>query len=57
MAHGRDNAAADLVQGVGMNAYQLQHLDKTNAELRKDSEDLKKIKRKLLARKAQKNKK
>ena len=28
-----------------------QHLDKTNAELRKDSEDLKKIKQKLLARK------
>ena len=40
-----------------MNAYQLQHLDKANAELRKDSEDLKNIKRKLLARKAQKDKK
>lgn len=39
-----------------MNAYQLQHLDKTNAELRKDSEDLKQIKQKLLARKARKKK-
>lgn len=40
-----------------MNAYQLEHMDKTNAELRKDSEDLKTIKRKLLAQKARKNKK
>ncbi len=40
-----------------MNAYQLQHLDKSNAELRRDSENLKKIKRKLLARKARKDKK
>lgn len=40
-----------------MNAYQLQHLGKTNAEIRKDSEDLKEIKRKLLARKVRKNKK
>jgi hypothetical protein len=58
VAHGGNNTITDLVQGVIlMNAYQLQHLDKTNAEIRKDSEDLKEIKRKLLARKVRKNKK
>ena len=31
-----------------MNAYQLQHLDKTLPEIRKDSEDLKEIKQRVL---------